>query len=276
MNIFGSTTTSTGTAVNLMLKRIATAGSLLALTILGASILLRLGTVFDPTGQAISTFPEIMEYGLRLLHRLSASGVALLAICSVLICWSHRRSIAHLAKPTAWIVASTIALALIGPLTPGYRVEVITIANVVGGMLLLIAFWWLQASAATTPAIAGVVKPFAWVSLTSFLVLIATGAAASAHEMHGVHWPAVVHLCWLVFFIIPIGSLLREVHCQRPITRRCGILVGLLALQMTLGYLLMGYGLRPLSLSFVHAMLSPLIAMVLVSIVLNASTPIKR
>lgn len=257
------------------LQRIGTLGSLLALAILGASMLLRLTTVLSADGQPLASLPTAPEYATRLVHRLAASGVAILALCAVVLCWTQRRSSSHMAKPVAWIVASTVILAVIGPLTPGYRLGVITVVNVTLGMLLLMAFWWLRESIASAATVRQPVAAFSWLVIIGFLLHVATGAAASAWEMHGVRWPAVVHLGSLLLWMILIGALLPGFHRQRWLDRRCWTVLGLLVLQLLLGYALMRQQPRPIWLSYSHAMLAPVLALALVSLVLRGSTRVK-
>lgn len=258
------------------LQRIGACGSVLALTILGASMLLRLTTVFALDGHAVSTLPADIEYATRLLHRLAASGVAVLALCAVTLCWIRRGSTAQWTKPTAWIVASTVILALIGPLTPGYQFSAITVANVTGGMVLLMAFWWLRESVATQAAMRQPIAAFSWAAIIAFVAHVGTGAAASAWEMHAVRWPAFVHLASLVLCLILIGVIRLEFRRERLLAPWTTALASLLAIQLLVGYLMMWQDSRPLGLTFLHAMLSSLLAMALVSLAVRGSTRFRR
>lgn len=254
------------------LRRIGACGSVLAAAILGASMLLRLTTIFDVGGHTVSILPPTLEHAARLLHRLAASGVVLLALWSVIYCWMRRRSTAHLHGPIAWVLVSTVILALIGPLTPGYRLSVITVANVTGGMALLMAFWWLRESAAIEVAVRKPADAFAWVAVIAFGAHIGTGAAASAWAMHGVRWPALLHLGSLVLCIILVGAFALEQRRRRARSGCVALLATLFALQGTIGYALMSQDSRQIGLSLFHAMLSPLLAVTLVSLV-NRSRP---
>jgi uncharacterized membrane protein YfcA len=142
-------------------------------------------------------------------------------------------------------------------------------------MLLLMAFWWLRESGVTTATLRQPVGAFAWATIIGFLVHVATGAAASAYAMHGLRWPALVHLGSLLLCIILIGAILQEIYRQRPPDRWFGILVCLLVFQLLLGYLMMWQEVRPVWLSFFHAMLSPVLGLALVSVVAGASTRVK-
>ncbi len=262
-------------AAQVWLQRIGTVGAGLTLTILGASILLRLTTVFAVDGHTLSTLPPDVEVAIRLLHRLSASGVAMLALCAMILCWTERRSASHLAMPTAWIVAATFILALIGPLTPGYRLAVITIVNVSGGMVLLMAFWWLRESVASEAATRQPVAAISWAAIIVFIAHVATGAAASVWQMRGVRWPVFVHLGSLVLAVILIEALVLEFHRAHLRERLFARVAPVLGLQLLLGYVLAWQETRPVWLSFPHALLSPVLALALVSLVLRGATRVK-
>ena len=64
------------------LHSIATCGTVLALTILAASMLLRLTAQFGTDGQVISTLSATLESTTRMAHRLAASGVGVLSKAS--------------------------------------------------------------------------------------------------------------------------------------------------------------------------------------------------
>lgn len=259
--------TSNATRSQLWLQRIGAAGALLALLILAASILLRLATVFDAQGRSSSTLAPLTEQTVRMAHRLSASGVALLALWAVVLCWRCRRVAPQWARPTAWIVVSTLILAVIGPLTSGYRLGAITVLNVSFGVLLLMSFWWLREA-----ALLGLSRPtpldkFSWAVLAALMLQVLTGASASAWEMQGLRWPTFVHLACVVLVLILTGVVMLD-QCHRPWQRkRSFVVTSLLAAQVVAGYVLMAQDSRALGLSLFHALLAPLLAGALVSLV---------
>ena len=163
------------------LQAIGTFGAVLALVILGASMLLRLTTIFGVDGHTISTLPASVENAIRLAHRLAAAAVGLLALCVAIISWTRRPLPSSFIAPIAWIVVSTVMLAIIGPLTPGYRMTTVTVGNVVGGMVLLMAFWWLRESAIHTPLTRTPAEPLLLITILAFLVLI--GTLVVVHEL---------------------------------------------------------------------------------------------
>ena len=85
-------------------------GTFLSLLILGSSMLLRLSTVFDMDGLAQNSLPANLEWATRLLHRLCASCVALIALVSVIQSWFDRLDQPWRFKPSLWVHAS-LALA---------------------------------------------------------------------------------------------------------------------------------------------------------------------
>ena len=174
--------------------RLGTAGTGLTLVVLGASMLLRLATDWAADGQAQSVLPPVVEHATRLAHRLAASGVSLVALCAVLLAWMQRRTNRRMVSTTACLVAATVVLAGIGPLTPGYRVAAITVLNVGVGMVLLLAFWWMRESSARMPYRPWMLPRVARLALAALILHTATGAAASAYRTQGLSWPAWVHL----------------------------------------------------------------------------------
>ena len=98
---------TTATASVRSLRAIGAIGSILALTILGASVVLRLTTIFGTDGDALSQLSSEVENVIRMVHRLSASSVGILALAATVLGWKNRTLAPHLVKPIAWIVAAT-------------------------------------------------------------------------------------------------------------------------------------------------------------------------
>lgn len=248
------------------LLAIGAAGSVLALIILGVSILLRLTTLLANDGPPGSALPATTENAMRLLHRLAASAVGLLAIWASALCWLRRPLRASAMLPTAWVVAATVLLAAIGPLTPGYRFTAVTVANVVGGTVLLMAFWWLREALVAAPTEIRARDPLLFPALLALVVHVGCGAAASALQMRGIRWVAFIHVGSAVLVVIFVGTLLWVRHGRPALTRLVSTMTLLLAAQVLLGIVLLGLEQRPVWLGFLHAMLSPLLAAGLVSI----------
>lgn len=257
------------------LRVIGTAGSALALVILGVSILLRLTTQFSEDGHPVSALPAGIESAVRMLHRLAASGVALLALWATGLCWMRRPLRAMAVMPTTWIVAATLLLAAIGPLTSGYRFAAVTVANVVVGTVLLMSFWWLREALAAMPTKIRSRDPLLLPALLAVLVHIGVGAAASALEMRGIRWVALIHMGSAVLVVVLVGALLWTRHGRPPLIRLVATTTLLLAAQVVLGIVLMRLGQRPVEVGFLHAMLSPLLAACLVSVAVRDSTGIR-
>lgn len=253
------------------LKRIGVLGTVLALVILAASMMLRLWTTFDADGRSTSALLPSIENMARLAHRLSATAVAILALCAMALYWINRRTARHLAKPIACVALFTAVLAVIGPLTSGYRFAWITVLNVTTGMLLLIAFWWLRTRASVADATPRATSRLSWLALVAFVVHVASGAATSAWDMSGVRWLAFLHLGSLFPAVILIGLIVMDRRGKRAADRIIRALLGLLAIQGTIGYMLMQMDARPRGVMLLHGLLSPALALTLVSLMLSHS-----
>lgn len=251
------------------LNAIGTVGAVLALVILGASVLLRLCTQWDSTGAQLSTLAPAVEDAVRLTHRLTASSVGLLAIVACVAVWLRRKAGGALWMPTAGIVAATVLLAAIGPLTPGYRYASVTVANVVGGTVLLMSCWWLREAAALGGRATPARHPWLLAALAAFVLHIGTGATASAWEMRGLHWVAYLHAASAVVFLFAVGEVLWERTQGQALGRLALGLTALLAAQIALGVALMWLGRQPVWLGVVHALVSQLLAAGLVSVALR-------
>jgi hypothetical protein len=94
-----------------------------------------------------------------------------------------------------------------------------------------------------------------------------TGAGASAYQMLGLHWPARVHLGSAVLCVYLLLALLIEKRHSSAQPHSGKVLEYLMFTQLLSGAALIWLDHRPLWLSFMHAMLSPLLAMALVSLV---------
>lgn len=243
---------------------IGAVGSVLALAILGTSIFLRLTTAVGEGGVLASTLPQAVEGAARMVHRLSASGVGLLALLATVLCW-RRPAVAVAIRPVVGVVAATVVLALIGPLTPGYRFAAVTVANVVGGTVLLASFWWLRESLATAHTRRAPGHPMLFTTFLVFFLHVGLGAAASALEMRNIHWVAFLHVGTAMLTSMLVGSILWDRRKHQPLAKLAGALAALLAAQLVLGLLLLWVGGRSPGLGLVHAMLSPLLLAGLVS-----------
>ena len=248
------------------LRAIGTIGTILALMILGASMLLRLSTIFGADGQTISTLSHAIENATRLTHRLAASGVGILAVWAVVLWWMRRPLPSTLSKPITWIVTATVVLAVIGPLTPGYRLVGVTIGNVVGGMVLLMAFWWLRESARIHSLARKTVQPVLRAAVFVFLAHIATGAATSVDEMHGSRALVILHLCTALLSTMFIAGSVWDRRHEPALARWCIAAMLLMLAGIALGCALVWLGARPIWLMLVHGMLSPFLAIALVSL----------
>ena len=165
--------------------------------------------------------------------------------------------------------------AIIGPLTPGYRMTTVTVANVVGGMVLLMAFWSLRESAVSKLLTRNPVDPLLFITIMVFLAHVATGAAASAFDMHNVRWFVFVHIGTAMLATMFVGATLWDLWRDASIAGWIVATAGLMVLQVALGCALMWLGTRPTWLAYVHGMLSPLLAITLVSLA-NRGSPMRE
>lgn len=233
-------------------------GAALTVVILAMSVLLRLGTQIE-AGEVVSTLPSALEQGARIAHRVAAMGVAALAALALVAALRARP------VPRRWAVACiaalTLLLAIIGRYTPGYRLDLVTIVNVVAGTALACAFWWLRAPGDAAPRHSDAV---AWIALALLLALAALGAAANAAAMRGERAFGPLHL-WLaaIFTLLALTAAWR-----RRRRRGLAIAVATLApLQFGVGFLLVGVaGARPIALVWGHAMIACALALLLVSL----------
>jgi len=248
---------------------IGTLGAILALAILAASVLLRLSTVVDGgTVPGQSMLPSAAEHTVRMIHRLAATGMGLLGLLAVVFWWRARPLPPGAGAAVAGLLSATVMLAAIGPLTPGYRFTVVTVANVAGGSLLLMFCWWLRESMAVgarTDRSRGV---FPFRAFSVFLIHIASGATASALAMGDVRWTAFIHVGSAVPAILIAGGVLRDAHGhgRAAMSSHVAVLSLLLPAQILLGLALLVLSNRPVWLGFLHATISPLLIAALVSV----------
>ncbi len=259
------------------LRIVGALGALLALVILGASILLRLTSVMGADDVVRSSLTADSETWLRLAHRLAAAGVGVLALLASGLGWMRRNSIPRAVTPIFWLVGATVLLAVVGPLTPGYRYSMVTVTNVVTGTVLLAACWWLRETLTSSCAQRhSLSDPMLRLTFWILAVHVGLGAAASALEMRGTHWMALVHSGSAMLTTLMVASVLWDRRTNPSLTFLVGFLWALLALQVVLGVVALGMEGRPVLLGFVHAMLSPLLIGGLVSLALRGSVPPSR
>lgn len=248
------------------LRTIGAAGSVLALVILGASVLLRLTTALDADGTTTSNMAPAYENAIRLVHRLAAAGLGLLALIAAILAWACRRTVPMAIAPVIWIVLATLLLAGIGPLTSGYRYGAVTIANVVAGTILLVSCWWLWEAIRSSEKKGQKFPPLVGLALAVFLAHVSLGAAASFYAMHGMHWVSFLHAGSAMFATMLMASILWDRGNGSGSSRLAVSLEVMLAAQVALGLISLWIDVRPVGLAFAHAMLSPLLFAGLVSI----------
>ncbi|QJR14251.1 hypothetical protein [Usitatibacter palustris] len=258
--------------VTRVLGRVGGWGAALTLAILAASVALRLSTSFDPAGEPVSTLPEVLETVARLGHRLSAMVVSVLAVLAAMIVFSTRPWPAGRVVAMVLILADIGLLAALGRHTPGYRVAAVTLANVLGGMVLACAFWWLREDALPRtfrgpPRAAA----YAWLALAALVAQSALGAVTSALAMRGDRVLDPLHLAMGVAFVA-FAALAAWPHLGDPRSRVAArIVASLAAMQFLLGLALAQAGAtRPAPAGWLHAMIACALALALVSLAMRS------
>lgn len=233
-------------------------GAALTLVILAMSVLLRLGTQIDG-GEAVSTLPAGVETWARVAHRIAAMGVGVLAALAFVATWRGETAPRPSARAVGAVIALTLVLSVIGRYTPGYRVDLVTVLNVAGGVALAAAFW------AVRPRVRdAAVDPVALAALGLLLALAALGALGDAYAMRGSRAFGPLHL-WAagLFACLALFAAWRQ-RGRRAVATATAMLV---VAQLALGFfLLASREMRPLTLGWAHAMVACLLALLLVSL----------
>jgi len=251
-----------------LLARVGSWSTVLTCAILAASVLLRLSTAFDAGGAAQSRLPELVETISRLAHRFAAMAVSVLALLAAMVAFTTRPLPRGRLAAVATILVLTVFLAVLGRYTPGYAAAAVTVGNVVGGMLLACAFWWLREDGLLRSAPPG---PRAFVLAgTAFAALVgqsALGAATSAIALRSASALDPLHAAAGVACAILVGFAAWP-HRHRASSRLpAGVAAGAVAMQLALGPLLaLAGGARPAALAWAHGMVALALALALVSL----------
>lgn len=233
-------------------------GAPLTVVIVVTSALLRLATQFQG-GEPVSTLPGDLEHAARMTHRLAASGVGLLAAFAFVTAYRARPVGKDLAAAVGAVMGFTLLLAVVGKYATGYGAMPVVAMNVMGGTALASAFWYLRERTAL-PGTPLARLPLA--ALAGIVGLSAVGAATSFARMHGDRAFGPAHL-WLATLLAAaaIAAALRHRQCGLPAAATAILVSG----QYGLGFALLVTG-RPLYLTLLHAALSCLLALGLVSL----------
>jgi hypothetical protein len=230
-------------------------GAALTIVILAMSVLLRLGTQIED-GRAVSTLPADLEMWARIAHRIAAMAVALVAALAVVAAARERGALRANVRALACVVGLTLLLAIIGQYTPGYRFDLVTVANVMGGIALTAAFWALRPRAGESDACA-------WMALAVLLALAALGAGVDAAAMRGERAFGPMHL-WAaaLFTVLALTAAWRQ-RARRALA--AATVIATLS-QAALGLALVGMQGRPIAAAWTHAILACVLALLLVSL----------
>jgi len=243
-------------------RLVATAGlwgAALTAVILAMSFLLRLGTRIEADA-AFSILPADIEQWARVAHRIAAMAVGLLAALALVAVATERPVSRARVGPVACVVALTLLLSAIGRYTPGYRFDLVTVLNVVGGIGLAAAFWWLRESGASSR------RPdlVATAALGLLLVLATLGACADAYAMRGERAFVPPHLVFAPVFVV---AALYAAWRQRHRFVLAGALAVLVLTQAVLGFVLVaGPDMRAMAPAWIHGMIAMAVAFLLVSL----------
>ena len=247
------------------MRRLSLTGTLLSLAILTASAVLRLTTIIDAQGYASSQLVPEVESAVRMMHRISATLVALIALAVLILSRRLLKSSIKVMKPALWIAGSVLILSIAGPLTSGYRHGFVTVINVVIGMVMLMSFWWLYESLfhiihrIQEIPVKDEVSP----ALLTLTVHIASGAAASAWFMYGMRWPTWIHV-FTLFPLLAFAAIKPSIYRQSKVSYLfiASLVIGL---QFISGVTLLWQEQRSLGFSVLHAITSYLLTLMLVS-----------
>lgn len=243
-------------------RLVATAGlwgAVLTAVILAMSFLLRLGTRIE-ADVAFSVLPLDVEQWARLAHRIAAMAVGILAALAVVAVATERPVRRSRVAPAVVVVALTLLLSAIGRYTPGYRFDQVTVLNVVGGIGLAAAFWWLRESTRSSRS----PDVVASAALGLLLVLATLGACADAYAMRGVRAFVPIHLVFAPVFVV---TALFAAWRQRRRFVLAGALAVLIMTQVVLGFVLVaGPDMRAMVPAWTHGMIAMAVAFLLVSL----------
>ena len=234
------------------------------------------------SGQGIDPPAEVRT--ARLMHRVSAMVVGLLAGVIALVGWSSLRGSERTAAVIALLV--TGALAWLGRYTP-HDLPLVTLGNVLGGFTLAAAFAWIAAPAAHERDALAALRRFGPLAMALLLAFLQAGLGVMISVRHALDACAAI-VClpdgiidWRIFDALvarspesPAGArALHLVHravalallavCAVVAAQARGTalrgarlaLVGLLLTQVVLG-LAVAQGLRPLFAATAHNMIA--------------------
>lgn len=246
-------------------RMVATAGlwgAILTAVILAMSFLLRLGTRIE-ADVAISVLAPGMEQWARVAHRIAAMVVAILGALALVA--TERPVRRARVAPIACVIALTLLLSAIGRYTPGYRFDLVTVLNVVGGVGLAAAFWWLRVSTGSSR------RPdlVASAALGLLLVLATLGACADAYAMRGERAFVPPHLVFAPVFVV---TAFFAAWRQRHRLVLAAAVVVLILTQVVLGFVLVaGPDVRAMVPAWTHGMIAMAVAFLLVGLAVGRS-----
>jgi cytochrome c oxidase assembly protein subunit 15 len=166
-----------------LLARASAAGALLVLVVIVTSAFLRLvqfgvgcadwpacyGAVQLVPGAGSPAYAKIVLW-MRVMHRLAAAAVGVIALAVAVAAWGRPRRRAVICVAAA-LLALTLFLAVLGRVTPSTQLPAVTLGNVLGGMAMLGLFWWLWLETSALPPRGS--PPLLWASVLGLVLLAA-------------------------------------------------------------------------------------------------------
>ncbi len=136
-----------------------------------------------------STAPVLLGHAsvlniVRASHRLAASTVLLLVVALAALAWVRRPPVHALGRRALVMLGLTLALALLGVLTPGARSPAVLLGNQLGGFALLAVAWSVLCGLRDRPALSATLGRWAIAGALCWLVQAALGTLAGARLLN--------------------------------------------------------------------------------------------
>ena len=119
----------------------------------------------------------------RLAHRLIATALSLVILAITVMAWRKRTQAVGRWRAALLALGLTLFLSVLGIVTPGTRLPVVVLGNLLGGTALLAVLWWLSlGSCRPGAAMADArLRAAAWFGLLLVFVQIGLGGLVSAN-----------------------------------------------------------------------------------------------
>ena len=219
-----------------VLPRVGLWGALLTVVILAMTVLLRLTTRLEGAEMVSTLAPDVTQW-VRLIHRVAAGGVGVLAALAF---------VAARNRTTYAIVGLTLLLAMVGRHSAGYRSDLATVVNVAGGIALAAAFWRLRGGAMS-------------LAVWALVAAAVFGAATDAAAMRGERAFGPLHMGFGALFVVCALAAAWRWRSRAAVAWAIALLT---LAQAALGLYLLAAG-RPVGAGWIHAMVACGLALLL-------------